>query len=304
MFQVSISPHIKDTSSTKLLMYSVLIALSPALLISVYLFRLPALIVLGSAAISAIVTEAVINVIRKKKLTIFDGSALLTGLLMAMTIPPTTPWWVAALGAFFAIAVVKQAFGGLGMNIFNPALIGRAFLVASYPVILTTWVSPLSGVSTATPLGLLGESGKQVAFQSVSYVDSFLGVISGSLGETSALALLLGGLFLIIRKVIDWRIPVFCIGTVAVMAAILGQDVLFHLLNGGLILGAFFMATDYVTSPVTSCGRIVFGIGIGFMVMIIRLYGGYPEGVCYAILLMNAFTPLLDKLRFQKDVFI
>jgi len=304
MFQVSISPHLKDTSSTKLLMYSVLIALSPALLISVYLFRMPALIVLGSSALAAIVTEALINIIRKKKLTIFDGSALLTGLLMASTIPPTTPWWVAALGASFAIAVVKQAFGGLGMNIFNPALIGRAFIVASYPVILTTWVSPLNGISTATPLGLLGESGKQAALQSVSYLDSFLGATAGSVAETSALALLLGGLFLIIRKVIDWRIPVFCIGTVAVMAALLGQDILFHLLNGGLILGAFFMATDYVTSPVTPWGRIVFGIGIGFMVMIIRLYGGYPEGVCYAILLMNAFTPLLDKIRFQKDVFL
>jgi Na+-translocating ferredoxin:NAD+ oxidoreductase subunit D len=300
-YQVSTSPHWRDKTTTQELMLSVIIALLPALGVAVYIFKLPALLVLGSAALAAVATEAVIAFFQKKPLPILDGSALLTGLLLAMTLPPTTPWWAAALGAFFAIAIAKQAFGGLGMNIFNPALAGRAFLLASYPVLITTWVKPFSGLTTATPLALAKETDLATALASSSYLDSFLGLSSGSLGETSALALLVGGVLLLLRRVIHWQIPVFYIGTVAGLAFILQQDVLFHLLNGGLLLGAFFMATDYVTSPITPWGKVIFGIGAGILVMVIRLWGGYPEGVCYSILLMNATTPLLDKLWLKKQ---
>ncbi|MFH1428625.1 MAG: RnfABCDGE type electron transport complex subunit D [Candidatus Margulisiibacteriota bacterium] len=304
MFQVSVSPHVRDKATTQGIMFGVIVALLPAVIVALLIFKLPAFVVVGTSIFTAIFTEAVINYLRKKPLTIFDGSALLTGLLLAMTLPPTTPWWAAALGAFVAIAIAKQAFGGLGMNIFNPALVGRAFLLASYPVILTTWVKPFSGITTASPLGIAKEAGPQAALAATSYIDSFLGVIPGSLGETSALALLIGGIFLLAFKIIDWRIPLSYIATVAVMAFLFKQDIPFHLLNGGLMIGAFFMATDYVTSPVTPWGRVVFGMGAGLITMVIRLWGGYPEGVCYSILLMNAVTPLLDKLRFQKDAYI
>jgi len=297
-YQLSFPPHIKDRVTTSFLMYAVFVALLPALFVSIYFFKLQAVSVIVVSVVTAVITEALIQFfILRKRITIYDGSALLTGLLLAMTLPATTPWWTVALGSFVAIAIAKQSFGGLGLNIFNPALVGRAFLLASYPVILTKWVSPLSlsAVTTATPLALLNKSGIQLAKSSFSYADCFLGNIPGSLGETSVLALLIGGLFLIITRIIDWKIPFSYIGTVALLMFVFGQDVLFHLLTGGLILGAFFMATDYVTSPMTNWGKIIFGMGAGVIVVVIRLWGGYPEGVCYSILIMNALTPLLDR---------
>jgi len=223
---------------------------------------------------------------------VMDGSAVITGLLLALCLPPKLPLWMAAIGAAFAIAFAKCAFGGLGYNIFNPALIGRAFLMASWPVAMTTWTKPLTydAITTATPLGLWKM--QNIATPSINLA---LGNVSGCIGETSAIAILIGGVFLIAKRYIDWRTPLSYIGTVAVLTFVLGQDPLFHILAGGLFLGAFFMATDYVTTPVTRKGRIIFGVGAGVIVVVIRLIGGYPEGVCYSILLMNAFTPLIDR---------
>ncbi|MFA5927911.1 MAG: RnfABCDGE type electron transport complex subunit D [Candidatus Margulisiibacteriota bacterium] len=304
IFQVSLSPHIRATTTVKRIMFLVVIALMPAICASLYFFQIPALIVYTSTIFTALITEALIMLLRRRSATVFDGSALLTGVLLAMNLPPSTPWWVASIGSFFAIAIVKQAFGGLGMNIFNPALAARAFLLASYPMLMTTWHSPLTFLTTATPLGVAKHDGIAAAVQSTTYLNSFLGLTGGSLGETSALAILIGGLFLMLLRIIDWRIPFCFLTTVAIIAGIFGQDMLFHLLNGGLLLGAFFMATDYVTSPITPAGKMVFGIGCGIITMVIRLWGGYPEGVCYSILLMNALTPFLDKIRWQRDVFI
>jgi electron transport complex protein RnfD len=235
-----------------------------------------------------------------------DGSAAVTGLLLALTLPPTVHPILPILGAAFAIAIGKQVFGGLGYNPLNPALIGRAFLLASWPNLMTTWQWPAGSlawagrqadaVAGATVLGLVKEG---TAVQ-LPAVQMFLGKMAGSLGETSALALLLGGLLLLAYQIIDWRIPVGYLGTVVLMAFLLGEDPLFQLLAGGLILGAFFMATDYVTTPVTPKGRLIFGIGCGLLTMLIRKYGGFPEGVCYSILLMNVTTPLLDRWTVPK----
>ncbi|MBU0581259.1 MAG: RnfABCDGE type electron transport complex subunit D, partial [Candidatus Margulisbacteria bacterium] len=244
--------------------------------------------------ITAVMTEILCKALRRKKATIHDGSAIVTGLLLAMVVPPTLPFWMIALGSFISIAIAKEAFGGLGFNIFNPALVGRAFLLASYPVMMTTWQLPFQTATGATPLGILKE-GLTESLPTIKQL--FLGNIGGSLGETSALALLIGAGYLLYRKVIDWRIPVSYIGSVALLSFIFGQDPLFHILAGGLILGAFFMATDYVTSPMTPKGKLIFGVGAGVLVVVIRIWGGYPEGVCYSILLMNSVTPLLDKIK-------
>jgi electron transport complex protein RnfD len=209
-------------------------------------------------------------------------------------IPPGVPLWIPFIGSIFAILIVKEAFGGIGQNIFNPALASRAFLVASWPTLLTTW-RLIDGTTGATPLGILKMEGIQAARLSASYLDMFLGRIGGSLGETSVLALLIGAGFLFYKKVITSHIPATYIGTVALMALIFRQDVLFHLLGGGLIIGAFFMATDYTTSPLTKTGRYIFGFGCGLLTIIIRLWGGYPEGVCYSIIIMNMFVPIIDR---------
>ncbi len=227
-----------------------------------------------------------------------EPSALLTGILLALTLPPSFPLWAAVLGTIFAIIIGKQIFGGLGYNIFNPALIGRAFLVATFPVLMTSWVNPftIDAVTTATPLGLL-----RFQSQSTPLLPLFLGNVSGSLGETSALALLIGGAFLLIKKHIDWRTPLAYLLTVALMSGIfylinpLYGSPLLHLLAGGLMIGVFFMATDPVTTPLAKQGRWLFGLGAGAIVVIIRNWGGYAEGVMFSILLMNAFTPLLDR---------
>jgi electron transport complex protein RnfD len=288
---VTSSPHIHSANSVSLAMRDVLIALTPALLASLYFFRFAAVKVILTCVLVAIVSEIIAQKIMQREVTIDDGSAVVTGLLLAFCLPSSLPLWIAAIGAAVAIIIGKQLFGGLGNNIFNPALIGRAFLVASWPVAMTTWVTPFDGVTTATPLGLLKEGVTQ-GLPTLSQL--FLGNVGGCLGETSALALILGGLYLLYKGHIDWRIPFSYLGTVFVLTAITGSP-LYHLLGGGLMLGAFFMATDWVTTPITKQGRIIFGLGCGLLTVIIRLMGGYPEGVCYSILLMNLVTPLIDR---------
>jgi len=219
-----------------------------------------------------------------------DGSGFVTGLLLGLILPPSVPLWMPVIGAFFAISIAKWAFGGFGYTIFNPALVGRAFLVAAWPVLMTSWIMP-DGVTGATPLGILKNEG----VKAVSHSELFIGNIGGCIGETSAVALLIGALFLLITKTIDWRIPLAYLGSLFVLTFIFGKDPIFHILAGGVILGAFFMATDYGTIPLTKKGRIIFGLGCGILTVIIRLYSGLPEGVTYAILLMNGLTPLIER---------
>lgn len=278
----------------------VVISLLPAGAAAVLLFGISALWVITLGVISALATEILLQILTKKKVTVLDGSAFLTGLLLAYNLPPKTPFWLPIVGSFFAIAIGKQVFGGLGQNIFNPALVGRVFLMASWPKFMTTFTLPLryDAVTSATPLAAVKE-GK--ILESLSYLDLFLGKRAGCLGEVCILALLLGALFLFIRGYISWHIPIPYIATVSLFAYIFGPkgllsgDWLFHILSGGLILGAFFMATDYVTSPLTRKGQIIFGVGCGIITSVIRLWGGYPEGVSYAILMMNAATPIIDR---------
>ncbi len=290
---LSVSPHLHSGTSTREIMIDVLIALFPAAIFSVLLFGLKALILIVVSILACVLTELICQLIRKKPLAIGDFSAVVTGLLLAFCVSAALPWWMIALGGFVSIAVAKELFGGVGFNIFNPALIGRAFLLASYPVAMTTWPKPFDMVTGATPLGMLKERAGEIPALS----NLFFGNIGGSLGETSAILLLVGAAYLFYKKVIDWRVPAAYFGTVAVFALLAGQQILFHLLSGGLILGAFFMATDYATSPMTTKGKLIFGAGCGILTMTIRLFGGYPEGVCYAILIMNMFVPLMDKIK-------
>lgn len=310
---VSSSPHIRTATTISSAMRDVLIGLTPALIMSLYYFRLAALGVILVSVLTAVLSEYIFQRLTKQEVTINDYSAAVTGLLLAFTLPPNLPLWMAAVGAVAAIIIAKQIFGGLGNNIFNPALIGRAILVASWPAAMTTWISPIDGVTTATPLGILKQAGNLQAIGDVSgaseliaqlpsLTDALLGNVGGSLGETSAIALLIGGLFLIYKGHVDWRIPGTYLGTVFVLTTIIGLATgqgmwypIFHLLTGGLFLGAFFMATDWVTTPITKKGRVIFGLGCGILTVLIRLKGGYPEGVCYSILLMNCVTPLLDR---------
>ena len=289
---VSSSPHLHSANKVSTAMRDVCIALLPALVGAVYFFGMAAATVILTCVITALLSEVIAQKIMHREVTISDGSAVITGLLLAFCLPSTIPLWIAAIGSAVAIIIGKQFFGGLGCNIFNPALIGRAFLVASWPVAMTTWVTPLDGVTTATPLGILKEG---LSEQLPSLGQLFMGNVAGCLGETSALALIVGGLYLLYKGHIDWRIPFSYLGTVFVVTAVVGADPFFHLLSGGLMLGAFFMATDWVTSPITKKGRLIFGIGCGLLTVIIRLMGGYPEGVCYSILLMNLATPLIDR---------
>jgi len=286
---VSSGPHIREKESNEML--HVLVALVPAFIFGIYLFGFPALIVCFSAIAACVIFEMIMLKAKKQPFTKKDvGSAVVTGLLFAFCVSSAMPWWIMVIGAFVAIVLVKHAFGGLGFNIFNPALVSRAFLLSSWPVLMTSWNKPFDAVTTATPLGLLKE--QQIL---TDYMTMLIGNHAGSIGETSAIALLLGGLYLLIMKVIDHRIPVGYMFTVAIFGLIFRQDVVFHMLAGGLLLGAFFMATDPVTSPVSKPGRWVFGIGCGIITMVIRLWGGYPEGVCYSILVMNATVPLIDR---------
>jgi len=294
---LSCSPHIRDKITVGRIMWAVIIALIPAMAASIYFFRLRAIELIAVCGLAGVVTEYLFLRIRRKG-SLNEPSALLTGILLALTLPPSFPLWAAVLGTIFAIIIGKQIFGGLGYNIFNPALIGRAFLVATFPVLMTSWVNPftIDAVTTATPLGLL-----RFQSQATPLMPLFLGNVSGSLGETSALALLIGGAFLLIKKHIDWRTPLSYLLTVALLSGIfylinpLYGSPLLHLLAGGLMIGVFFMATDPVTTPLAKQGRWLFGLGAGVIVVIIRNWGGYAEGVMFSILLMNAFTPLLDR---------
>ncbi len=310
---VAPAPHAKGKQSVPRIMYTVIIALLPAVAASIFFFGTRAMVTLMVAVFSAMVAEFACNKIMKTGVTIDDGSAILTGLLLAMTLPPTFPVAATALGAVIAIVFGKQVFGGLGANIFNPALIGRAFLQASFPVKITTWTLPafasssayfdiatskaVDTVSGATPLGLWKFEGIGTHLKPLLF-----GNIGGCIGETSALALLAGGIVLLILKYADWRIPLSYIGTVFLFSGALWlidpsryPDPLFMILSGGLILGAFFMATDMVTSPVTPLGTWIYGIGMGVMLVVIRLWGGLPEGVMYSILFMNGLVPLLNR---------
>jgi electron transport complex protein RnfD len=294
---LSSSPHIRDKITVGRIMWAVIIALTPVIAASIYFFRFRAMELIAVCGLASVVTEYLFLRIRGKG-SLNEPSALLTGILLALTLPPSFPLWAAVLGTIFAIIIGKQIFGGLGYNIFNPALIGRAFLVATFPVLMTTWLNPftIDAVTTATPLGLL-----RFQSQSTPLLPLFLGNVSGSLGETSALALLIGGAFLLIKKYIDWRTPLSYLLTVALLSGIfylinpLYGSPLLHLLAGGLMFGVFFMATDPVTTPLAKQGRWIFGLGAGVIVVIIRNWGGYAEGVMFSILLMNAFTPLLDR---------
>ncbi|MBP2638309.1 MAG: rnfD [Firmicutes bacterium] len=301
---VSASPHIRCDESIAKIMWAVNLALAPAALFSVYRFGMPALTTMILCIVFAMATEYLIQKWQNKPITVNDGSAFLTGLLLAMNIPATLPWYMPVFGTVAAIVIAKHTMGGLGYNIFNPALVGRAILLASWPVAMTTWpemTSKIDGVTSATPLGILKLQGYEslVAIfgdKMTMYQSLFIGSRSGSMGETSALLLILGGIFLIYRGYINWQIPVCMIATVGILTAAFGHDPIMHMMSGGLILGAFYMATDMVTIPITIKGQIIFAVGAGALTVLIRLLGGYPEGVCYAILLMNCVTPLIDLL--------
>ncbi len=290
-------PHIGSPELTRTIMWSVAIALVPASLAGLYFFGLPALVVLVTTTAAAVVTEYLwIKYVRGYQPRA-DGSALVTGLLLGLTLPPTFSPALAALGSVVAIILGKHVYGGLGNNPFNPALVGRTFLLISFPVAMTTWQAPLDAVTTATPLSLL-KAGEALP----SWGQLFVGNVGGSLGETSVLALLLGAAFLLWKGYIDWRIPAGVLISSAVLGAAFGVPVSVTLFSGGLILGAFFMATDYVTSPITQSGRWAFGIGIGIISVVIRQLGGYPEGVSFAILLMNAAVPLIERATWPKPM--
>ena len=360
LYSVSYAPHIHEEISVKKVMWYVVIALIPAIIASVIYFGVSSIYLILFSVVAAVISEALIQKWRKVPITVSDGSAVVTGILLAFNLPSSVPWWMAVCGSVFAIVVGKQVFGGIGFNIFNPALLGRAFLVASWPTAMTaSWVPTKFGsingytftaisnasatatnlITSATPLGVIKalrdptfvstlgvdkEQGVMIAetmFNNLSGMNVlqslFWGNVGGVLGETSAIALLIGAAFLAAKHIIGWRIPIFFIGTVAVLTYILGGInglfsaslvlPLFHIFSGGLILGAFFMATDMVTSPLSRKGRIYFGIGCGIFTVLIRLYGGYPEGVSYAILIMNMFVPIIDKYSkpkffgFRKD---
>jgi Na+-translocating ferredoxin:NAD+ oxidoreductase subunit D len=293
------APHIKTKRNLQKTMLDVIIALLPVLAISIYFFKARAVLLISTCLISCLVFDVLFERLRGRDISASNLSSVVTGLLLALILPPSLPILAAVLGSAVAVFLGKQIFGGLGANIFNPALVGRAFLVATYPILMTTWIKPhtLVAVTEATPLGLMKFEGI-----STNLMNLFLGNISGSLGETSALALIIGGAYLLLRKCIDWRIPLSFIMSVIIFSSILNlidaakyPSVLFELFSGGLLIGAFFMATDPVTSPVTIKGRWVFGAGCGVVVMVIRRWGGLPEGVMYSILFMNALRPLIDK---------
>jgi electron transport complex protein RnfD len=311
---VSVSPHIKIDETTSRIMWTVSLSLLPAMIMSVYFFGPRAFFVTALCIISAVLSEYLFQKGLKRSININDGSAFLTGLLLGMNLPPALPFYIPIVGSVVAIVITKQLFGGLGFNIFNPALIGRAFVLISWPRAMTTWSEPtaafvaLDAKTTATPLGMLKEEGigklLEVFGDKINlYTQLLIGHRGGCIGETSVIALLIGAAFLLYKGYITWHIPISFLGTAAILAWVFGGkgtglftgDPILHLLSGGLVLGAFFMATDYVTSPSLRKGQIIFGIGCGAITMLIRLKGGYPEGVMFAILLMNCFAPLIDR---------
>lgn len=317
---VSPAPHIHAAVSTKSLMRDVVIALLPAVIVSVVFYGLGEIVVLGTSVVSCILVEYLITkFLLKKPSTVCDYSAVVTGILLALNLPYTTPWWVVFIGALFAVGVVKMTFGGLGQNIFNPAIAGRVFLLVSFPAYMTNWQMPgglfgVDAVSGATPLGLINEgimNGQTVpeimSANGLSYSQMLFANIGGSVGEISALALLAGFMYLLVRKVIRPHITLSIWATVALVSLVFWlaapdrfTDPLFNLLSGGMILGSCFMATDYVTSPMSVNGGIVYGIGIGFITLMIRYFGSYPEGMSFAILIMNSTVPLINMWFHQK----
>lgn len=302
---VSPSPHIHGGDSISKNMYGVLIALIPAFLVSLYFFGLGALVVTATSVIACVLFEYLIQkFLMKQEPTLCDGSAILTGLLLAFNLPSNLPIWIIIIGALAAIGIGKMSFGGLGNNIFNPALVGRVFLLISFPAQMTTWpiagkfpMVYMDGQTGATVLSAMKEGVSEMP----SYVDMLLGNMGGSLGEVGAIALLIGLVFMLIRRIITWHIPVSIIATVFIFTGIMHlvdplqyANPVMHLLSGGLLLGAIFMATDYVTSPMSKNGMLVYGVGIGILTTVIRLFGAYPEGMSFAILIMNALTPLIN----------
>jgi len=312
LLTVSPSPHIHTSETTRMIMLRVVYALIPVFIWSIFVFGIDALRVTLLSVVACLAIEYLIQkYLLKVKPSINDGSALVTGVLLAFNVPSGLPWWIIIIGAVAAIGIGKISFGGLGANIFNPALVGRVFLLISFPVQMTTWPGiravDADGVTAATPLSLIKEgitTGKTVSEilpDLPAATDLFLGNTGGSLGEMSALLLILGGLYMLFRKVITWHIPVSIIGSVALVATILWLadqnayvNPLYHIFGGGVMLGAIFMATDMVTSPMTPKGQIIYGLGIGIITIFIRLFGAYPEGISFAILIMNAFTPLIN----------
>ena len=317
---ITTSPHIHAKVSTRSLMLDVVIALIPAVIVSVVFYGWRELMLLGvSVGVCLLLEWAVTRFMMKKESTIGDLSAVITGILLALNVPYTTPWWVIAIGAVFAIGVAKMTFGGIGQNIFNPAIAGRVFLLVSFPTYMTTWSQPqglfgLDAVTGATPLGavkeglLAGSSVQDImAAGGFDYATMLYANLGGSAGEACAIALLVGFIYLLCRRVIKPWITLSIFATVALTSLIFWginparfTDPVFNLLTGGLILGACFMATDYVTSPMSAWGGVIFGVGIGFLTMMIRYFGSYPEGVSFAILIMNAFVPLINMAFHQK----
>lgn len=313
---VSPSPHVHSGESTSRLMYNVVLALIPALAVTLFYFGIGALIVTSISIVSCMVFEFLIQkYLMKAKPSLTDGSALVTGLILAFNLPSNLPWWIVVIGALVAIGVGKMSFGGLGSNPFNPALVGRVFLLISFPVQMTSWPLPIESrmayidaVTGATPLAIVkeglsaGTPMSLIASQIPSHMQLFMGAMGGSLGEIAAFALLIGFVWMLVTKVVTWHIPVSIFATIGIFTGILwlinpeaNADPIFHLITGGVMLGAIFMATDYVTSPMHPKGMWVFGIGIGVITVVIRVWGAYPEGISFAILIMNAFVPLINR---------
>jgi electron transport complex protein RnfD len=327
LLNISPSPHVHGEETTKKLMYGVVLALMPALFTSVFYFGIGAVIVTATSVISCIFFEYLIQrFILKKPVSVTDGSALVTGLLLAFNLPSNIPVFIIITGSLIAIGVAKMTFGGLGNNPFNPALVGRVFMLISFPVQMTSWPVPAGlktgyadAITGATPLAVIkegiknGESLSQLMEKIPTTINMFLGKMGGSIGEVAAVALLIGFAYLLVRKIITWHIPVSVIGSIAIFTTILwlvnpekNADPVFHLLAGGVLLGAIYMATDYVTSPMNPKAMIIYGCGIGILTVIIRVWGAYPEGISFAILIMNAFVPLMNAYikpkRFGEEV--
>lgn len=310
LYNVSASPHVRSKDSTKTIMRDVVIALLPACLAGIWVFKIEALLVLLTTSVTCLLTEYIYERLMKRRITTGDYSALVTGLLLGMNLPPSIPLWIAVLGSVFAILVVKQLFGGLGQNFMNPALGARCFLMISFTGRMTSFT--LDGVSSATPLAIIKNAGGSASVvdtlseNGTSLLNMFLGNIGGTIGETSALAILIGAAYLFLRKIISWEIPVCYIGVFSIFMLIFGGhgfDPIYlaaELCGGGLLLGAFFMATDYVTSPITKYGKIIFGICLGILTGIFRVYGGSAEGVSYAIIFCNLLVPLIEKVTIPK----
>lgn len=308
LLSVAIGPHIRTEETIAKIMWTVNFSLIPVAAWGIYVFGIRALLQMVVAIVACMLSEFLILKWRKKQNMWLDGSAVLTALLMVFSVPVSLPLWMTFLGAVFAIGVVKHCFGGIGMNIFNPAHAGRAFLVASFPVQMTAWTKIFDGTSTATPLGLAKEFGWDHMMttlfngsESEMYKALFFGYRAGSIGEVSTLFLLIGGAFLIYKRYIYWQTPFTYIATVALGSWALGVDPLFAIMSGGLMIGAFYMLTDMVTSPITIRGQVIFAFGAGVIVILIRKFGAYPEGVCYSILLMNCVTPLIDLWTSKKQ---